>query len=115
MITRWISLVGGVVGHQSRRQKLSERVRQWELYSLILGNRLLEGPALQRPVRRDADQTLRSAAAAGRNHEPFDREPLLRALASAARNLVGGGHAAILEAKLGVGVHVGVVHEARGA
>ena len=74
----------------------------------MLGDRLPEGEALERPVARDPERTLGGAAAAGGDEEALDEKPLLRAFVAAGRHAVPVRHAAVAENELRMMVEVGI-------
>ena len=103
----------GVIGEQPRSCKLRERVGELERDTLEVGDPRAEGRALDRIVAREVEASRRGAAAAGRDEEPLDEEPLLRAGVPAAGHAVRLGNAAVLEEDLGMEIEVRVVEEAR--
>src|SRR5215204_213499 len=110
-----VERVSRVVGEESCRQELGQRVCELEGDTLVLGDRLPEGDTLQRPVAGDAERALRGAAAARRDEQALDEEPLLRTLVAARRYAVLVRNTAIAEDDLRMVVQVGIVQEARDA
>ena len=107
--------VGGVVGQQPRRVQLGQRVGEREGDALVVGDPRPERLALLRPRAREVEQPQGRAAAARRDEQPLDEDPLLRARVAARRDAVRLGHAAVAELELGVVVEIRVVQEARRA
>ena len=106
-----VERVGGVVGHEPRGVELGERVGERERDALVLEDRPAEGLALLRPRGRLVEQALGGAAAARRDEQALDEDPLPRPGVSAG-HAVGIGHATVAKHELGVVVEVRVVEEA---